>query len=82
MGKLKEKVRSEKGDVAVCAALIFVVVLIVTICTMISVSQYSEMCKPYSDSPISEVPAKCQSYYQSGSRSRTTTTLLPMIARR
>lgn len=82
MGRLKEKVRSEKGDATlmVCAALIFVVLLIVTICTMISVSQYSEMCKPYSDLPISEVPAKCQSYYQrSGGK---TTTILPMIVRR
>lgn len=75
-----DSVRSEKGEVAVCAALIFVVLMIVAICTMISVSQYSEMCKPYSDSPISEVPAKCQSYYQRSSR--TTTSLLPMIARR
>lgn len=80
--RLKEKVRSEKGDatLAVCGVLIFVVLLIVAICTMISVNQYSEMCKPYSDLTISEVPAKCQSYYQRSGG--TTTTLLPMIARR
>lgn len=82
MGRLKEKVRSEKGDASlmVCGALAFGVLLIVAICTMISVSQYSEMCKPYSDLPLSEVPAKCQSYYQRSGG--TTTTLLPMIARR
>lgn len=80
MGRLKEKVRSEKGEAMPIAfiASIFVVLLIVAICTMISVSQYSEMCKPYSDLPLSEVPAKCQSYYQRSSR----TTIMPMIVRR
>lgn len=82
MDRLKEKARSEKGDASLmmCVALIFAVLMIVAICTMISVSQYNGMCKPYSDLPISQVPAKCQSYYQRSGR--TTTTLLPMIARR
>lgn len=82
MDRLKKKVHSEKGDATLisCTVIIFVVLMIVTICTMISVNQYSDMCKPYSDLPLSEVPAKCQSYYQRSGG--TTTTLLPMIARR